>query len=334
MKKAKSLSCMVPALALSVVVSPATATALTHAVHAQDYPSRPIRMIIPFAAGGPNDILGRVTAQKLTEQLGQQIVVDNRGGAGGVIAAETVAKAVPDGYTLLLGGPATLSINPHLHKKPGYDALKDFAPVSLMGTAPSLVTINASLPVQNIRDLIALAKAKPGQLTFASAGPGAASHLAGELMKTMAGIEMTHVPYKGGGPAYIDLLTGQVTMFIGGIAAALPYLAQGKLRGIAVTTLKRTDLLPGVPTVAESGLPGYEVVSWYSIVTTAGAPKSVIAKLNREVVRAVASDEVRKRFVELGTEAATGTPDELAAYTRDDFQKWARVIKAAGLTPN
>ena len=222
------------------------AAALMHAVHAQDYPSRPIRMIIPFAAGGPNDILGRVTAQKLTEQLGQQIVVDNRGGAGGVIAAATVAKAVPDGYTLLLGGPATLSINPHLHKKPGYDALKDFAPVSLMGTAPSLVTINASLPVQNIRDLIALAKAKPGQLTFASAGPGAASHLAGELMKTMAGIEMTHVPYKGGGPAYIDLLVGQVTMFIGGIAAALPFLAHSIILLSAASSLTTVNLNSGL----------------------------------------------------------------------------------------
>lgn len=206
--------------------------------------------------------------------------------------------------------------------------------MSMVGTAPSLVTINAALPVQNIRDLIALAKAKPGQLTFASAGPGAASHLGGELMKTMAGIDMTHVPYKGAGPAYIDLLAGQVTMFIGGIGAALPFLAQGKLRGLAVTTLKRTNLLPGVPTVSESGLPGYEVVSWYSIVTTAGTPKGVIAKLNREIVRAVASDEVRKRYVELGTEVVTGTPEELAAYTRRDFEKWGKVIKAAGLTPN
>ena len=308
--------------------------ALTQAVHAQDYPNRPIRMVVPFAAGGPNDILGRLIAQKLTEQLGHQVVVDNRGGAGGILAAETVAKAVPDGHTLLLGGPATLAINPHLHRKPGYDALRDFAPVSMIGTAPSLVTINASLPVQNIRDLIALAKTKPGQLTFASAGPGAASHLGGELLKTMAGIDMTHVPYKGAGPAYIDLLAGQVTMFIGGIGAALPFLAQGKLRGLAVTTLKRTNLLPGIPTVSESGLPGYEVVSWYSIMTTAGTPKGVIAKLNREVIRAVTSDEVRKRYVELGTEVVTGTPEELAAYTRRDFEKWGKVIKAAGLTPN
>lgn len=309
------------------------ATVLPHTVQGQDYPSRAIRMVIPFAAGGPNDILGRMIAQKLTEQLGQQIVVDNRGGAGGIIAAQTVAKAIPDGYTLLLGGPATLSINPHLHKQPGYDPLRDFAPVSLIGTSPSLVTINASLPVQNIRDLIALARAKPGQLTFASAGPGAASHLAGELMKTMAGIEMTHVPYKGGGPAYIDLLAGQVTMFIGGIAAALPFLTQGRLRGIAVTTLKRTNLLPDVPTVSEAGLPGYEVVSWFAIVTTTGVPKSVITRLNREIVRAVASPDVRQRYVELGTDAVAGTPDELAAYTRRDFQKWAKVIKAAGMAP-
>ena len=301
---------------------------------AQDYPNRSIRLIIPFAAGGPNDILGRVVAQKLTEQLGQQIVVDNRGGAGGIIAAETVAKAQPDGYTLLLGGTATMSINPGLHKKLGYDPLKDFAPVSLIGTSPSLVTLNAALPVQNVRELIAYVKARPGQLTFASSGPGTAPHLAGELMKTMAGIDMVHVPYKGGGPAYIDLLAGQVTIYIGGISAALPHVNQGKLKGIAVTSVKRTNLMPGVPTVDESGLPGYEVINWYSVVATAGTPKAVVARLNREVVKAVAADEVKKRYVELGTDAATGTPEELAAYTRSEFVKWAGVIKSAGMAPN
>jgi tripartite-type tricarboxylate transporter receptor subunit TctC len=304
------------------------------AVQAQEYPSRPLRMIIPFAAGGPNDILGRVVAQKLTELLGQQIVVDNRGGAGGIIAAETVAKALPDGYTLLLGGTATMSINPHLHRKLGYDPLKDFAPVSLIGTAPSLITINASLPVQNVKELIALAKAKPGQLTFASSGPGTAPHLAGELIKTMAGVDMVHVPYKGGALAYIDLLANQVTMFIGGTAAALPYIKQGKLRGIAVTSLKRTDQMPDMPTVSESGLPGYEVTNWYSVVAAAGTPHNVVARLNREIVKAVASDEVRKRYRELGTDPATGTPEQLAAYTRSEFTKWAKVIKAAGMTPN
>jgi len=310
------------------------ATATVQSPWAQDYPNRSIRMIIPFAAGGPNDILGRVVAQKLTEQLGQQIVVDNRGGAGGIIAAETVAKAQPDGYTLLLGGTATMSINPGLHKKLGYDPLKDFAPVSLIGTSPSLVTLNAALPVQNVRELIAFVKARPGQLTFASSGPGTAPHLAGELMKTMAGIDMVHVPYKGGGPAYIDLLAGQVTVYIGGISAALPHVNQGRLKGIAVTSLKRTNLMPGVPTVDESGLPGYEVINWYSVVATAGTPKAVVARLNREVVKAVAADDVKKRYVELGTDVATGTPEELAAYTRSEFVKWARVIKSAGMAPD
>jgi tripartite-type tricarboxylate transporter receptor subunit TctC len=309
------------------------ALACGQAAFAQQYPTRAIRMIIPFAPGGPNDILGRVVAQKLSEQLGQQLVVDNRAGAGGVIAAQAAANAVPDGYTLLLGGTATMSINPHLHRNLGYDPIKDFASISLIGTSPSLVTINASLPVQNIKDLIALAKSKPGQLTFASSGPGTAPHLGGELMKTMAGIDMVHVPYKGGALAYTDLLSGQVTMFIGGISAALPHIKAGKLRGIAVTSLKRTDLLPGVPTVSESGLPGYEVINWYSIVTTAGTPKPVVARLNSETVKAVASDAVRKRYVELGTDPASGTPAQLDAYTRSEIAKWGKVIKLAGMKP-
>ena len=311
----------------------AGALACSQGALAQEYPTRAIRMIIPFAPGGPNDILGRVVAQKLSEQLGQQLVVDNRGGAGGVIAAQAAASAVPDGYTLLLGGTATMSINPHLHKKLGYDPIKDFAAISLIGTSPSLVTINASLPVQNIKDLIALAKAKPGQLTFASSGPGTAPHLGGELMKTMAGIDMVHVPYKGGALAYVDLLAGQVTMFIGGISAALPHIKSGKLRGIAVTSLKRTDLLAGIPTVSESGLPGYEVINWYSIVTTAGTPKIVVVRLNSEVVKAIASDTVKKRYIDLGTDPGSGTPEQLVAYTRSEIAKWGKVIKAAGMKP-
>lgn len=299
----------------------------------QTFPARSIRMIVPFAPGGPNDILGRAVAQKLTEQFGQQVVVDNRGGAGGIIGAETAARATPDGYTLLLGGTASMSINPSLHKKLPYDPLKDFAHISLIGTAPSLVTVNASLPGRNMKELIALAKAKPGQLTFASSGPGTAPHLGGELLKTMAGIEMTHVPYKGGALAYADLMGGQVTMFIGGTSAALPFIKQGKLRGLAVTSLKRTPSMPEMPTVAESGLPGYEVTNWYSIVTSAGTPKPIVNRLNAEIVKALATEELRKRYADLGTDPETSTPEQLHAYTRSEMIKWAKVIKSAGLTP-
>jgi tripartite-type tricarboxylate transporter receptor subunit TctC len=304
----------------------------THAA-AQDYPSKPIRMIVPFPPGGPNDILGRVVAQKLTEQMGQQVVADNRAGAGGIIGTELAARSAPDGYTLLLSGTASLSINPSLHKKLPYDPLKDFAPISLMATAPSILVTHPSVAVRSVKELIAFAKAKPGQLNFASAGLGTPPHLAGELFKHMAGIDMVHVPYKGGGPALTDLLGGQVNLYFSGISSALPFVKDGKLRGIAVTSSKRTPLMPDMPTISESGLPGYEVGNWYAMLAPAGTSASIVNRLNAQIVKALAASEVRKRFTELAADPVGSTPAQLAAYNRSELIKWAQVIKAAGIKP-
>lgn len=301
------------------------------AAHAQSYPTRAIRLIVPFPPGGPNDVLARVVAQKLTEQMGQQVVVDNRGGAGGIIGAELAARATADGYTLLFGGTASMSINPILHKKLGYDPVTDFAAVSLVGTAPSLLSLHPSLPAKNVKELIDAAKAKPGQLTFASSGVGTAPHLAGELFNSMAGVTLVHVPYRGGGPAFVDLLAGQVAMYFAGMSAALPFVKEGKLRGIAVTGAQRSAVMPEMPTIAESGLPGYEVSNWYAVVTAAATPKPVIARLHGELVKALAADDVKKRFLDLGTDPIGGDPAQLAAYIRSEIPKWTRVIRAAGM---
>lgn len=300
---------------------------------AQTYPTKPIRLIIPFPPGGPNDILGRVLAQKMSEQLGQQVIIDNRGGGGGIIGAELAAKAAPDGYTLLLGGTASLSINPGLRKQLPYDPIKDFAAVSLVGTAPSILVTHPTVPVKTVRELIELAKAKPGKLNFASAGIGTPPHLAGELFKNMAGVDMVHVPYKGGGPALTDLLAGQVGIYFCGISSALPFVKEGKLRGIAVTSAKRTAVMPEMPTIAESGLPGYEVGNWYAIVAPAATPRAIVARLNSEIVKALAGAEVKKRFLELAADPIGSTPQELAAYNRSEIAKWAKVIKSAGIKP-
>jgi tripartite-type tricarboxylate transporter receptor subunit TctC len=299
--------------------------------HAQVYPARAVRLIVPFPPGGPNDVLGRVVAQKLTEQMGQQVVVDNRGGAGGIIGAELAARATPDGYTLFFGGTASMSINPILHKKLGYDPVADFAAISLVGTAPSLLSLHPSLPVKNVKELIEAAKAKPRQLTFASSGVGTAPHLAGELFNTMAGVTLVHVPYRGGGPAFVDLLAGQVAMYFAGISAALPFVKEGKLRGIAVTGAQRSAVMPDMPTIAESGLTGYEVSNWYAIVTATATPKPVIARLYAELVKALAADDVKKRFLDLGTDPIGSDPAQLAAYIRSEIPKWTKVIRAAGM---
>ncbi|MCE9642514.1 MAG: tripartite tricarboxylate transporter substrate binding protein [Betaproteobacteria bacterium] len=300
---------------------------------AQNYPTKAIRMIVPFPPGGPNDILGRVMAQKLTEQLGQQVVVDNRGGAGGIIGAELAARAVPDGYTVLFGGTAPLAINPGLHKSLPYDPLKDFAAISLVGTAPSMLVAHPAVAIRTVKDLIDLAKAKPGQLNFASAGIGTPPHLAGELFKSMAGVDMVHVPYKGGGPALTDLLAGQVGLYFSGISSALPFVKEGRLRGIAVTSAKRTAVVPDMPTIAESGLAGYEVGNWYAILAPAATTPAVVTRLNTEINKALAVAEIRKRFLDLAADPVGGTPGELAVYMRSEIAKWAKVIKLAGIKP-
>ncbi len=295
------------------------------------FPERAIRLIVPFPPGGPNDVLGRVVATKLTEQLGQQVVVDNRGGAGGIIGAEMAARAAPDGYTLFFAGTASMSINPILHRKLGYDPVADFASVSLIGTAPSLLSVNPSLAVRSVKELIDAAKARPGQLTFASSGVGTAPHLAGEMFNTLAGVSLVHVPYRGGGPAFVDLLAGQVSMYFAGIAAALPFVKEGKLRGIAVTGAHRSAVMPEMPTIIESGLPGYEMSNWYAIVTVAGTPKEIIARLNYEIVKALTAGGLKKRFLDLGVDPVGSDPAQLADYIRSEIPKWTKVIRSAGV---
>lgn len=297
------------------------------------YPSKPIRMIVPFPPGGPNDILGRVVAAKLTEQLGQQVVVDNRGGAGGIIGAEIAARSAADGHTLLLSGTASMAINPGLHKKLPYDPLKDFAPVSMLGTAPSLLTVHPSLAVKTVKDLIALAQTKPGKLNFVSAGHGTPPHLAGELFKNMTGVNMVHVPYKGGGPALADLLAGQVELYFSGISSVLPFVKENRLRGVAVTSAKRTAVLPDTPTVIESGLAGFEVSNWYAVAAPAATAPAIIKRLNAEILAVLTVPELKKRFFELAADPFGSTPEQLAAYNRTEIAKWARAIKAAGITP-
>ncbi len=301
--------------------------------NAQNYPAKAIRLIVPFPPGGPNDILGRVLAQKLTEQLGYQVVVDNRGGAGGIIGAELGARAAPDGYTLLLGGTASLSINPGLHKTLPYDPIKDFSAISLVGTAPSMLIAHPTVQIKTVQDLIELAKAKPGQLNFASAGMGTPPHLAGELFKSMAGVDMVHVPYKGGGPALTDLLAGQVGLYFSGISSALPFVKEGKLRGIAVTSARRTAVVPDMPTFSESGLPGYEVGNWYAVLAPAALSPAIVARLNSEINKALNVADIKKRFLELAADPLGSTPGELATYIRSEITKWARVIKLAGIKP-
>ncbi len=307
--------------------------AATGAAAQANYPTKPIRMIVPFPPGGPNDILGRVVASTLSGQLGQQVVVDNRGGAGGIIGAEIAARSAADGYTLLLSGTASMAINPGLHKKLPYDPLKDFAPVSMLGTAPSLLTVHPSLAVRSVKDLIALAQAKPGKLNFVSAGHGTPPHLAGELFKNMTGINMVHVPYKGGGPALADLLAGQVDLYFAGISSVLPFVKENRLRGIAVTSAKRTAVLPDTPTVAESGLPGFEIGNWYAVAVPAATAPAIIKRLNAEILVALTAPELKKRFFELAADPFGSTPEQLAAYNRSEITKWARAIKAAGITP-
>ena len=297
------------------------------------YPNKPIRMIVPFPPGGPNDILGRVVAAKLTEQLGQQVVVDNRGGAGGIIGAEIAARSAADGHTLLLSGTASMAINPGLHKKLPYDPLKDFAPISMLATAPSLLTVHPSLAVRSVKDLITLAQAKPGKLNFVSAGHGTPPHLAGELFKSMTGVDMVHVPYKGGGPALADLLAGQVELYFSGISSVLPFVKENRLRGVAVTSAKRTAVLPDTPTVSESGLPGFEVSNWYAVAAPAATAPVIIKRLNAEILTVLTVPELKKRFFELAADPFGSTPEQLAAYNRTELVKWARAIKAAGITP-
>jgi tripartite-type tricarboxylate transporter receptor subunit TctC len=297
---------------------------------AQSYPNHAIRLVVPFPAGGTTDILARAAAQKLTETLGQSVVVDNRPGAGGNIGSELVAKAAPDGYTLLMGTVGTHAINPSLYTKMPYDHIKDFVPVVLVAGVPNVLVVNPSLPINSVADLIKLAKAKPGTINFASSGSGTSIHLSGELFKTMAGVDMTHVPYKGSAPALQDLMGGQVQIMFDNLPSSLALIKAGKLRAIAVTSLKRAPALPDVPTIAESGLPGFEASSWFGILAPAGTPAPIVAKINAEVNKWLQSPDAKEQLLAQGAEAAGGSPEQFVAHIRAETDKWAKVVKASG----
>jgi len=310
------------ALAFALVVGGAAA---------QDYPSRPITLVVPYAAGGGNDVMARIVAEKMSKSLGQQIVIENKGGAGGSIATRQIARAAPDGYTLGLGGTGTLAINPTLYPNVGYDPRRDFAPVGLIATSALVVLVNNTIPAKTIPELIALAKSEPGRLNYASAGVGSGIHLGAELFATMAGIKLTHIPYKGSSPALADLIGGHVAIYFSSLPPAIGLIRDGRVRALGVTGPQRSPLLPDLPTVAEAGpLPGYEAVLHYGIVAPAGTPRSVIAKLSAALTAALAEPDVRERIAADGAEVASMTPVEYAADIDREETKWSKVVKLSG----
>jgi len=298
---------------------------------AQPYPVKPVRLVVTYTAGGPADIAARALAQKLAEMWGQQVVVDNRAGAGGIIGTELVAKAAPDGYTLLHGTAAGLIINPLLVKKVPYDTFRDFAPVSMVVIVPQLLVTHPALPATTLKELIALAKARPGALNYASVGIGSPNHLGMELLKSMAGIDMVHVPYKGATPAMADLIAGQVQLAFNGMASVLPQIASGKMKAIAIGSARRSPAAPDVPTVAEAGLPGFEYVAWNGNFAPAGTPAALVNRLSADIRKALAAPDVVQRLASLGSEPGGNTPAEFAAYVKADHARWARVVQAVGL---
>ncbi len=295
---------------------------------AQPYPSRPIRLIVAFSAGGSLDTTARLIAQKLTESTGQSVVVDNRVGAGGITGSDIVAKAAPDGYTLLMVD-TSFTTNPSLYSKLPYDSARDFAPVSLLASAPVILIVHPSVPVRSVKEFVALAKAKPGQLNFASGGPGSSTHLGGELLKSAAGIDLQHIPYKGTGPAVADVLGGQVVMMFAGISSVKQHVAVGKLRAIAVTGEKRSPAMPEVPTFIESGLAGVDSGTYWGCLAPAGTPRDAVSRLSTAMAGVLKQPDINQRLIELGFDPLGGTPEQFAAVIRSETEKWARVIKAA-----
>jgi tripartite-type tricarboxylate transporter receptor subunit TctC len=297
---------------------------------AQGFPAKPIRILVPYPPGGATDPLVRLYARKLGERWGQQVVVDHRPGAGGNIASELTARALPDGYTVLLGTVSTLCINPALYANLPFDTVRDFTAVSLLASGAYVLIAHTSLPARSVPELIAYARAQRGQLNYASGGSGGAPHLAMELLKSSAGFEATHVPYKGAGPALIDVLAGQVPMMFAGIAGTLQHLRAGRIVALAVTGRERSAILPEVPTVAQGGLPGYEVDAWYGLTAPAGLPSDIVSRLNQSVAAVAAQPDTRDGLAVLGLEAHTGSPGAFAALIRADLEKWSRVVKASG----
>jgi tripartite-type tricarboxylate transporter receptor subunit TctC len=297
---------------------------------AQAYPDRPVTLVIPFAPGGSTSIVGRVIADKMSETLGEKVIVDNRPGAGGTVGTRAVAKSAPDGYTIGLGYTGTLAIGPTLYSKAGYDPRKDFAPIGLIGNSPNSLVVHPAFPAKTVGELIAYARANPGKVNFGSAGAGTASHITGEYFGRAAGITLVHIPYKGTGPALVDLIGGHIPMAFAPIPATHANVSGGQLRALAVTSLTRTSLLPEVPTVAESGLQDFDASLVYGLIAPAGTPRPIVERLNKELRAALASDEVKKRLLQDGTEPTPGTPEDYAAFIDKDETKWSAIVKASG----
>jgi tripartite-type tricarboxylate transporter receptor subunit TctC len=315
-----------------VLILALTAAGAAHAQQTPGWPAKSIRFIVPFTPGGGNDTIARLIGQKLTGVIGQQVIIDNRPGAGGTIGAEAAARAAPDGHTMFLAGVATHGINPNLRKKLPYDPVKDFEPVSLIAQAPLLVVVHPSLPVKSVKELIALSKAKPGALTYASNGAGGSSHMAVELFQMMTGTKLLHVPYKGLSPALTDLISGEVQLMFSSAVAMLPQVKAGRLRAIAMTGSKRSAAVPDVPTVAEAGVPGYETGSWYGVVMPAGTPKPVVGRLSREIAAITKSREVNERLLDDAAIPVGSTPEEFGAFIRSELARWAKVVQQGRIT--
>lgn len=297
---------------------------------AQAYPAKPIRIIVPAAAGGFTDIVGRVVGQKLSEQVGQPVVIDNKLGANGIIGMEAAAKSTPDGYTLVVGYTATLAINPSLYSKLPYDPVKDFAPITTALSLPLVLIAHPSVPAKNLKELIALGKAKPGQLNYGTAGVGSTGHLTMELFKTLTGADFTHVPYKGNALAYADLLGGQVQLMFGDVPGSLPYIKAGRINAFAITSTKRSPAAPDIPTVTEAGLAGFEPQLMFGFLAPAGTPKDIVARLNAEIVKILKDPAFVQRFAAQDADTVYGTPQEYAEYIKAEISKWAKVVKASG----
>jgi tripartite-type tricarboxylate transporter receptor subunit TctC len=322
---------MTPSRLLAAVACAALASALAPAsARAQAYPSKPIRFVVPYPAGGPVDIVARLLAQKVAESGGQPVIVDNTPGAGGNIGADLVAKAPADGYTILMGAVATHAINPALYPGIPFDAERDFIPIVQVASTPNVLVVHPSIPAANVREFIAYAKAHPGKLNFGSGSTGSAGHLAGELFKSMAGVDMVHVPYKGAAPAMQDLVAGQVQAMFDNLASALTQVRAGTVKALAVTTAARTALAPELPTIAESGLAGFDITTWFGVFAPAGTPPAAVERLHREFARALASADVRERMLALGAEPVGGSAAQFAAYIRAEAAKYARLVKSSG----
>jgi tripartite-type tricarboxylate transporter receptor subunit TctC len=314
------------------LVLPLVALAWPGAAPAADYPNRPLRLVVSFPPGGSADFQARIIGTKLTEQLGQQIVIDNRSGGSGVIALETVAKSAPNGYTLLLGPMSGLTMNPSIFSKLPYDSLKDYAPISMTSRVTLALAASPSLPANSVKELIALAKASPGKISYGSTGIGNVTHLAGEMLKSLAGVDLVHVPYKGAGPQLIDVMSGNVSIGFTSLTGAIPHVRAGKLKGLVVTSKQRSSAAPDIPTVAEVGLPDIEICTgWFGILAPARTSKAVVTRLNSEIVSAIKAPDVQARFLGQGLDPATSTPEEFAALIRSDLGRWEKIIRQAGI---